>query len=91
MKTLVAAVIIALAGAQFAGEPPRPARCPAPVQVVWNPLWSYNPRGIGDRMNDRRRLTREERIAVLEAQLLDPYRNPWFDSELRREIARLKK
>ena len=67
--------------------PPAPACSP----VVWNPLWSQNPHGIGDRTNDRRRLTREERIATLEAQLQDPYRSPIFDSELRREIARLKK
>ena len=72
----------------------RPESAPVPAcppQVVWNPLWSQNPHGIGDRPGDRRRLTREERIAVLEAQLTDPYRNPMFDSELRREIAHLKK
>ena len=70
-----------------------PREKPAPVcppQVVWNPLWSENPDGIGGRISDRRRLTDEQRRAVLEAQLQDPYRHPLFDSELRREIARLK-
>ena len=61
-----------------------------PPQVVWNPLWSENPHGIGGRLGDKRRLSTKDRIAVLEAQLSDPYRSPIFDSELKREIARLK-
>lgn len=63
--------------------------CPAPV--VWNPLWSENPHGIGGRVGDKRRMTNEDTLAVLEAQLSDPYRHPMFDSELQKEIARLKK
>ena len=70
--------------------PPAPiAVCPP--QVVWNPLWSENPHGIGGRISDRRQMTAEQRRAVLEAQLQDPYRHPLFDSELRREIASLTK
>lgn len=70
-------------------RPPAPV-CPEPVQVVWNPLWSENPDRIGSRISDRRQLTDAQRKAVLEAQLQDPYRHPLFDSEIKREIARLK-
>ncbi len=50
-----------------------------------------NPDGIGDKVNDKRRLTAEQRLAVLEAQWNDPRRNPAFDGDLRREIAILKR
>lgn len=95
MKTLLAVVVlVAGVGAQFApaavrDTPAAREACPAPV--VWNPLWSENPHGIGDRPGDRRRLTDQEILAVLQAQLQDPYRHPMFDSELQREIARVKK
>lgn len=84
----VAALVAVIAHSGHTG-PPAPVACPP--QVVWNPLWSENPHGIGGRTGDRRRLTREDALAVLEAQLSDPYRHPMFDAELQREIARLKK
>jgi hypothetical protein len=88
----VVAVLVAFVGAQFAFPPaPRPLLPVCPDPVVWNPLWSENPDGIGGRVGDRRRLTKEQRVAILEAQLQDPYRHPMFDDELRREIARAKK
>ena len=80
----VSAILLALPR----DTPPSPV---CPPQVVWNPLWSENPHGIGGRISDRRQMTAEQRRAVLEAQLQDPYRHPLFDSELRREIARIKR
>lgn len=92
MKTFIAAIFVAALGAQFApAAAPRPFLPVCPDPVVWNPLWTDNPGGIGGKMGDRRRLTREQRLMVLEAQLTDPYRSPVFDDELRREIAKLKK
>jgi hypothetical protein len=89
VKVLLA--IAGLLGVLYMAKPAPLASCVCPSQVVWNPLWSENPHGIGGRVGDKRRLTREEQIAVLEAQLSDPHRHPLFDDELKREIARLKK
>lgn len=92
MRTILAAALIAALGAQVAPQAaPRPLLPVCPDPVMWNPLWSENPDGIGNRVGDRRRLTEEQRLAILEAQLQDPHRHPMFDSELRREIARIKK
>lgn len=52
---------------------------------------AMNPGDIGGRVGDKRRLTPEQRLEILKAQLSDPDRNPAFESQLRSEIAMLER
>lgn len=45
---------------------------------------------VGSKINDKRRLTDEQRLELLRAQLTDPDRNVTFDSELKGAITRLE-
>lgn len=62
---------------------------PAPPGAL--PLPQENPRGVGSVPGDKRLLSDEERLKVLQSQLNDPNRNMSADAELRREIAMLEK
>jgi hypothetical protein len=46
---------------------------------------------VGSRTGDKRRMTDQQRLELLKTQRSDPDRNPTFDSELEREIARISK
>ena len=50
-----------------------------------------NPEGIGHTMGDRRRLSDQQQLDVLRAQLTDPDRDPRSDAELNRAIASLER
>jgi anti-sigma28 factor (negative regulator of flagellin synthesis) len=50
-----------------------------------------NPEGIGETMGDPRRLSDQQHLDVLKAQLTDPHRDMSFDSELQREIAMVER
>lgn len=73
---------------------PAPAQAPAPVGAL---APEATPDDIGTRPGDRRRLTDQQTLDMLKAQLADSQRNPDYNenegpnAELRREIAMLER